>query len=151
MSTLSRAAVAALSLLAAASGCDRCTGSLPVELRHPPDAEVSRLVIESLKTAGELATTACGVPAKGLADVEVTPKKLSVNVMGQGLVRVRGKPIGASAPSLCIAVVSYLIFTTTDGKGGPPRYELKGELGLFAVETPGVKWERPSSGGGDWD
>lgn len=153
MSKAKRMVIVALAVVAAGSGCDgcRCTGSIPVELKSPPDAEVSRLVIERLKTSDELATTACGVPAKGLTEVKVTPKKLSLKVLGQGLVRVEGKPIGASAPALCTAVVSYLIFTTTDGKGGPPTYTMKGDLGLYAVETPGVKWERPSSGGGDWD
>lgn len=157
-----RRGIVVLALLAAS--CDRCAGckdKAKAYLAQPPMEEYQREIEEQLPTASSQATNMCGFPVAGLAESKVTvaqqdPKRF----------RVEGKPIpkkdaGAEKPkgdggidkakaALCIGTMSVLAWPIVDSDNKVTGFKWD-PVTLESVETQGVTWTKPSSGGGGWD
>ena len=138
-------------LLSGCDSCSSCTGKAKAYLTQPPLEEYRKQVEDQIDTASAPATSMCGFPVKVLKDEKVTiaqedPKRF----------RVEGKPIpksdagvDKSKVALCIGLVSVIAWPIVEGdKVTGYKWD---PIVLEQVDTPGVKWTKPSSGGGGWD
>lgn len=156
-----RRGIVVLALITAScDGCASCKDKAKAYLTQPPVEEYQREVEEQMPTASRQATSMCGFPVAGLAEAKVTvaqqdPKRF----------RVEGKPIAkgdAGTPkkndggvdkakaALCIGTVSVLAWPIVDKDNKVTGFKWD-PIVLEGVETPGVTWTKPSSGGGGWD
>lgn len=152
-------------------GCEGAAEMVPAELnRYPPDESVADLVKRRLLEAADIATKTCGVQVDGL-DATKVERVDAPRVWGWGRVRVQGTPIDYAAEAapeavagspgpvkvdsrsrllVCTAVLTYVV-TGTVQPDESVRWEIV-SLELHEVETPGVRFVRPRSGGDfDWD
>ena len=120
----------------AAPGC-RC---VKAALESPPEPVVEERTRTRLKTARELASEMCGIPAEGLDDVVV---KVVSQTAGVGTAHVTGTAIPAADGGLdlgkalvCAGVVGFVFTKAIDGDDWS-----MGDLDLEAVETAGVHFD----------
>jgi hypothetical protein len=148
-----RGGIVVLAVLAAScERCSSCKDKAKAYLTQPPLEEYQREVEEQIPTASRQATSMCGFPVAGLKDAKVTiaqqdPKRF----------RVEGKPIAKGDASideakaaLCIGTMSVIAWPIVDDDNKVTGFKWD-PIVLETVETPGVKWTKPSGGGGGWD
>lgn len=140
---------------ASCDGCGSCKDKAKAYLTQPSIEEYQREVADQMPTASKAATSMCGFPVDGLNDAKVTvaqqdPKRF----------RVEGAPIpkkqrpdagiDTTKAALCIGTVSVLAWPIVDDDGKVTGFKWD-PVTLESVQTPGVTWTKPSSGGGGWD
>jgi hypothetical protein len=148
-----RRGIVILALLAASCDrCESCKEKVKAHITEPPIEEQRREVEEQAETATNVATNMCGFPAAGLKDAKVTVAQESPRRF-----RVEGKPIpkkdagiDKSKALVCIGIVSVIAWPQVDDDNKVTGFKWD-PITLESVETPGVKWTKPSSGGGGFD
>lgn len=157
---LREAAVLAATLVFTGCCCDSCCrccecSGTPASFRIPPDPVIFAKITAALATHEVIATNMCGVPAAGLAKMKLEKKTDWLTLPWGGRMHVSGEAIAKAGtklakPVACAGLVSWTIHSVTSG-GKVTDWNLV-TLELWEVETPGVTWSRPSTGGGgDWD
>jgi hypothetical protein len=137
-------------LLLLLGGCGSCKDKAKAYLSEPPIEDYRAEVESQAPTAAKQATSMCGFPVEGLADAKVTIAEQSPRRF-----RVEGKPItkgdagiDKSKALLCIGIVSLVAWPIVEGdKVTSYKWD---PIAVERVETPGVSYTKPSSGGG-WD
>ena len=138
------------------TGCGSCKDKAKAYLSEPPNEEYQREIERQLPAAEKQATSMCGFPVEGLDDAKVTLMPGSLRRF-----HIEGKPIAeekkqkkdagvdAKKVALCIGVVSLIAWPIV-GEGNKVTGYKWDPITLESVETPGVTWTKPTSGGG-WD
>lgn len=141
-------------LVASCDSCGSCKDKAKAYLQEPPIEEHQREVEKQMPTAERQASTMCGFPVEGLREVKVTVSQQSPRRF-----RVEGKPDGGDDAAVdkkkqavvCIGVVSLVAWPIV-GEGNKVTGYKWDPVALESVETPGVNWTKPASGGGGgWD
>lgn len=142
----------ALVLLLLVSGCGSCKDKAKAYLTQPPLEDYRREVEEQIDTAAKPASGMCGFPVEGLREAKVTiaqadPKRFRVE--GKPIAKKGDAAVDKSKAAVCIGLVSVLAWPIVDSDNKVTGFKWD-PIELESVETPGVKWTKPASGGG-WD
>lgn len=139
-------------LSASCDSCASCKDKAKAYLKEPPIEDYRSEVEDQMPTAAKPATNMCGFAVSGLKDAKVTVAQESPKRF-----RVEGTPIPAkekgdagiskTKAAVCIGVVSLVAWPIVGDDNKVTGYKWD-PITLESVETPGVSWTKPSSGGG---
>jgi hypothetical protein len=136
---------------------------MPSYLRTPEDQQAASRLSEFLRTARDIASDMCGVPASGLQEPVVTIRPSTLELPGSGYAEVRGNALVEQPPYddpskskakvgrmvACTGVVLFFATAITNDADEVVDWTIT-SVSLSEVSTPGVEWTRPSSDI-DWD